>query len=302
MMEVVKKIDIHAHATMFQQYAPVHPVVGLPLVSPEEVLAFYDKLNVEKGILQPMTAPEAQPQVLTSEACKYIVDQHPDRFDWFCGVDPRMMQYSPKSDLSHLLNHYKSLGAKGLGELSAVLPADSLLMDNLFSHCEECELPVMIHIAHKSEGCYGILDDMGLPRIERMLKKHKNMKLIGHSQVFWAEISGTLTEEERAGYPTGKVTEGTLTRLMREYDNLYCDLSAGSGMNALSRDPEFAAKFVEEFSDRIMYGIDICHRTNTHPYKMDAFLTKMVEDGMISFTNYKKIVRENAIRILKLSI
>ena len=300
-MESVKKIDIHAHASAFPQYAPPHPAVGLSMVSAEDGIDFYDKLNIEKGILLPLSAPEAQPQIMTSEACKWIVDQHPDRFDWFCGVDPRMMQYSPKSDLSHLLNHYKALGAKGVGELTATLPADSPMMDNLFHHCEECDMPVMIHIAHKLEDCYGILDDKGLPRIERMLKKHRNMKLIGHSQSFWAEISGTLTEEERSGYPTGKVTEGTLTRLMREYDNLYCDLSAGSGYNAMSRDPEFTARFVEEFADRIMYGVDICHRTNVHPYKMDAFLTKMVQDGYISFTNYKKIVRENAIRILKLS-
>ena len=135
-----------------------------------------------------------------------------------------------------------------------------------------------------------------------MLKKHPKLRIVGHSQPFWAEISGDLTEEKRNGYPTGKVVEGTLTRLMREYDNLYCDLSAGSGSNAMMRDPEHAAKFMAEFSDRIMYACDICAKENTHQYDFDAFLTQMAESGALSMENYKKIVRENAIRVFKLDM
>lgn len=73
-------------------------------------------------------------------------------------------------------------------------------------------------------------------------------------------------------------------------------------MNALRRDPENAARFIEEFSDRILYGCDICATFNRHQYEFDAFLTKMRTDGMISETNYRKIVRENAIRLLKLDL
>ena len=91
-----------------------------------------------------------------------------------------------------------------------------------------------------------------------------------------------------------------MVELMRRYPNLYCDLSAGSGSNALMRDPEFAAKFIEEFSDRLMYACDICHPTNTHPFRFKDFLEKMLDEGKISEENYVKLVRENAIRILKL--
>jgi len=304
-MEIVKKIDIHAHAVAFPEYYPPYLRPGQPVmrfVSVPELLEHYDRLNIEKGLLLPISSPEAQSSPMTSEACKHLTVLYPDRFDWCCNVDPRAGANKASTDLSHFLRHYQSLGAKGVGELTSHLYADDPMTDNLFAHCAELDLPVTIHISPKLGHGYGIVDELGLPRIEKMLKKHPKLRIVGHSQPFWAEISGDLTEEKRNGYPTGKVVEGTLTRLMREYDNLYCDLSAGSGSNAMMRDPEHAAKFMAEFSDRIMYACDICAKENTFQYDFDAFLTQMVQSGALSMENYKKIVRENAIRVFKLDM
>ena len=58
-------------------------------------------------------------------------------------------------------------------------------------------------------------------------------------------------------YCEGKVIPGgKLIEMLRKYPNLYCDLSAGSGCNALKRDPEFAVEFLTEFQDRVLYGRD----------------------------------------------
>ena len=162
-------------------------------------------------------------------------------------------------------------------------------------------MPVTIHIAPKFGDFYGIVDELGLPRLEKMLKKHKKLKIFGHSLLFWSEISGDVTDETRNSYPTGKVTEGRLAELMREYDNLYCDLSATSGSNALMRDPEYAARFIEEFSDRLMYGCDICATFQRFSFAFNDFLDKMYDDKMISAENYYKLVRGNAERLLKLN-
>jgi predicted TIM-barrel fold metal-dependent hydrolase len=198
------------------------------------------------------------------------------------------------------LEHYKALGAKGLGELTSNLYADDPKMENLFFHCVQCDMPVLIHISPKIGYNYGIVDEIGLPRIEKELKKFPDLKLIGHSQPFWAEMSANLTEDMRNDYPKGKVEEGRLPKLMREYGNLYCDLSARSGAYALMRDREYAARFLEEFADRILYGSDVCAATQTFQYDFDAFLDNMVEDGYLSMENYKKIVYENAKKLLKL--
>ncbi len=297
-MEQIKKIDIHAHATAFPQYAAPN-VDGYRMVCAEEIFVYYDRLNIEKGVLLPILSPEATSLPMSNENCKWIADKHPERFVWFCNVDPRAIHNDPGTDLGFLLEHYKRLGARGVGEMTANLYADDPKMDNLFGHCEKAGLPLTIHIAPAPSGYYGIVDDMGLPRLEKMLKKHPDLIVLGHSQPFWAEIS-ECHEEIRNTYPTGKVKEGRLPKLLREYGNLCCDLSAGSAANALMRDREYAARFIEEFADRMYYGCDICATKNDHPYVFNDFLDDMREKGEISEENYRKIVRENAVRLLGL--
>ena len=299
-METVKKIDIHAHAIAFPGLTPAHKGTGQPFLTAGQLIALYDDLGIEKGVLLPIVAPEAQWFIMSSEGAKFLSDQHPDRLAWFCNVDPRAGDNRADSDLGYILEQYKKLGARGLGELTANLYADDPMMDNLFSCCEKLDMPVIIHIAPQAGGYYGIVDDLHLPRIEKMLKKHPGLKLIGHSQVFWSEISADNTDEIRSGYPTGKVTEGRISGLMREYGNLYCDLSAGSGANAMMRDPEFAAGFLTEFSDRIYYGCDICGANTGFAYKLRDFLDQLVADRMISGEVFYKICRGNAEKLLGL--
>ena len=298
-MEQIKKIDIHAHVEPFVEYAPKYQSTGLTKLSPRDLGEFFDKLNIEKGVLLPLISPEAATNTSSNESIKYVTEKNPERFLWFCNVDPRALSNSKDSNLGYLLEHYMSLGAKGVGELTSNLYIDDPKTDNLFGFCAELGLPVTIHIAPKPTGYYGIIDELGLPRLENMLKKHPKLKIFGHSQCFWSEI-GENSEETRNTYPEGKVKNGRLPELLRKYENLYCDLSAGSGANALMRDREHAAGFIEEFSDRLLYGCDLCMKGQTYPFVFDEFLTSMRTSGEISEENYRKIVRENAIRELKL--
>ena len=298
-VNTIKKIDIHVHATAYPKYSP-KVYEGTSKLSAEEIIETYDKLNVEKGVLMALVSPESSSEIITSFDCKSICDKYPDRFLWFMGLDPRMADNSPTADLSKIINYNKALGAKGIGELTAHLYTDDPMMDNLFYHASECDMPVTIHIAPALGDGYGIIDDIGLPRLEKMLKKHKNLKILGHSQCFWSELSSDITEEKRNSYPKGKVNEGRIAFLMRNYEGLYCDFSAGSGLNALRRDPEYTARFIEEFSDRILLGFDMVCPLNTHQYEFDKFLLKMIDDGYLTPENYYKFVRGNAIKLLKL--
>jgi len=296
----MKKIDIHCHVLAFPEYTPHRPN-GEKILSVEQQLKIFDELDIEMGVLLPSVSPEAQWHAIPNELCKLLADKYPDRFTWFCNVDARQGTYNEKSDLGHIVNSYKEMGAKGVGEFMTTLDADHPMMQNLYSSCEQLQMPVLIHIAPQHGDTYGIVDELGLPRIEKVLKKHPDMQLIGHSAAFWGEISNDLTEPMRNDYPTGKITEGRLPFLMREYGNLYCDLSAGSGSNAMMRDPEYAAKFLTEFQDRVYYGNDVCDISNTHQYHFDAFLTKLVTEGMISRDVYEKIIRKNAVKLLCLA-
>ena len=299
-MTKTKKIDVHAHVNAFGDLSPKYSFCDCTLVTPEKLLSAYDKLNIEKGVLLPIVSPEATVRIVTCEECLSVVQKYPDRFIPFCNIDPRQYTNKPDGELEYLLNHYLSLGAKGVGEVTANLYVDDLYMDKLFEVLAKHKLPVTIHISPAVGESYGIVDDAGLPRLEAILKKYPDLKVLGHSQLFWTEISKS-EDGKRELYPKGKVTEGRIAELLRKYPNLYCDVSANSGANAFMRDRDYAKKFIAEFSDRILYGCDICAPgINEFPFVFDAFLDDMLISGDISQENYDKFVRKNAEKLLGL--
>lgn len=292
----VKKIDIHVHSTLHK---------GLPrfdggdYTTPEELRAMYDQMGVEKGVQLPSIGCECRFHEMTNEDAMELVRRYPDTYDWFCNIDPRWGGNAPDTDMSYFIRYFQEQGAKGVGELTANLYMDDPRVDNLFFHCEKCAMPVIFHIGNLG-GDYGLVDELGLPRLERALKKFPKLQFLGHSQKFWAEISGDCTEEQRAGYPQGPVVPGgRVVELMRAYPNLCGDLSAGSGENALMRDPAFGYAFLEEFQDRLYFGTDICDPRNQR--KLSFFLDDAVDRGRISEVCYRKVCRENALALLNRS-
>jgi len=77
---------------------------------------------------------------------------------------------------------------------------------------------------------------------------------------------------------------------------LAAELSAGSGANALTRDCEYAVGFLNEFGDKIMFGTDICAKSNDYPTAQ--FLRGLKSSGKISAGTFEKIARGNAVRLL----
>ena len=293
----IQKIDVHVHSSMWPG-GKIQP--GVVLASCEELMESYRELKVDKAILMPLISPEYRFCVQTNEEMEYLANKYSDTFYWFCNIDPRMGKNSTRTDFSEFLQEYKDRGALGVGEVTANIAMDDSRMEHLFAACAEFDMPVTIHIAHKYGDTYGIYDDLGLPRLEYLLKKYPRLTILGHSQCFWNEIGTDITEENRGGYLTGKVEEGTVVRLMRECPNLYCDLSATSGYNAISRDPEFGYRFIEEFSDRLMYGTDIClPGQKTH---LADWLDESLAAGCITPENYRKICRGNAIKLFNLDL
>jgi hypothetical protein len=88
-----------------------------------------------------------------------------------------------------------------------------------------------------------------------MLKAYPKTTFIGHADAFWANVSEDYRNE--AAYPSGPIRRGGITdRLLGDYANLFGDLSANSGNNALSRDPEFTADFLTRHQDKLLFGSD----------------------------------------------
>ncbi len=292
-MPQIKKIDIHVHTRNGEGIGRIG--TGHPFASPEQLRAMYQELGIGKGVILPALNPECAGRIQSNEEAALLVDQYADLFYWFCNIDPRMGDNNPTSDLSHFLRYYKEMGARGVGEITANLYFDDPLVENLFAHCAKNQLPVLFHIGPQIGNCYGLVDEPGLHRLEKELAKFPELKFIGHSQPFWAEIGTNPTDGQ--GYPTGKVTPGRVVDLMRRYPNLCGDLSAMSGYNALSRDSAFGWRFIEEFQDRLYFGTDIC--TAGEYAKTSFWLDDAVQQGKISEVAYRKVCRDNALQILE---
>ena len=291
-------IDIHVHI------ARNHAAPGLNgryYPTPEEMLGYLDEAGIDMAVVMTRANPECAFRMVPPEDVLEMCALHPKRLIPYCGVDPRMLRNSPEADFRPMLQYYKDCGCKGIGEYIPNIPFDDPYNMNVFRQAAEVELPLTFHISPTIGGNYGCYDDLGLPRLETVLKTFPDLKLFGHSQPFWSEISADVTEETRGGYPKGPVTEGRLVELMRTYPGLHGDLSAGSGLNAISRDPEFGHRFMIEFQDRLFFGTDMCSH-NAADWSEVTYLAEARDTGGISQDVYEKIAWQNAVRVLQLAL
>ena len=284
-----KKLDVHVHLATGEN--------AMGIFDAESRIAFDKFYGVDKCVLLPMAGNEpdspAMPGMMTPDDACQICEKYPDHFVWFCNVTP------DGTDATYQrLKKYKDMGARGVGEFGGLKRFDDPVMDHMFSCCEELGLPILFHMSPNGFN-YGVIDEAGLPLLEKALKAHPDLVFIGHSQPFWFEISeypADLTAEERNIYPTGKVTPGRVPYLLETYPNLYADLSADSGGNALIRDEEYAIEFLTKFQDKLMFGSDICSTEFIYP--LAAYLDSLLHQDKITDEVYVKVCRGNAEKLL----
>jgi len=283
-------IDVHLH------YGRLYVTVDKPLTA-EILIDFMDRNGIQRAILLPIESPEEAHFYVSSELAIEMARAHPDRLIPGCNVDPRIGTCDNTEQIRARLKEYKDAGCKTYGEAMCGLYIDDPRLQRVYAACGEFGLPIIYHIDGRRN-----VDEKGFPRFEQMLKAFPDTVFVGHAQHFWAEISGDFTEEEFGAYPKRPVTPGgAIVRLLRDYANLYADLSARSAYNGITRDPEFGYKFLDEFQDRLFFGTDLCH-----PRELDqtpAMITHLAEglaSGKISEQAIQKICRDNAIRVFDL--
>lgn len=288
-------IDVHGHF----RTVPCFPRKdGSVMPEPWQLIEQYDQLGIEKAVILPNGNPECS---YDGQSVFDIIKEaeKTGRFIPFCNVDPRYINNSPQAPLGQLLGWFRDHGCRGIGEVWANLPFLDPLVQNLFKHVEDVGMPLTFHISPEIGNNYGLYDQPGLPQLEESLRRFPKLKFFGHSQAFWAEIAVLRSPFDRFGYPDYPIEEeGRVVELFRKYPNLYGDLSANSGCNALKRDMEYATKFLNEFQDRLMFGTDICRAWQPAP--LIDLLLDFRKSGVISEAVFKKIARENTIRLLEL--
>src|SRR5690242_6008986 len=103
-------------------------------------------------------------------------------------------------------------------------------------------------------------------------------------------------------YPKGPVTPGGITdRLLSDYPNVYADLSAGSGLNALLRDEDHARAFLGRHQDKLMFGSDCSDSAGTGEQCSGSQCIAALRRLAPSPTVLEKIFHRNAERTLKMT-
>lgn len=295
-------VDFHAHA--YRRPTPF--VTRFPTV--EEVLRRYDAEGIDMGVLLPVVSPE----IYLPQANEDILDmaaRYPDRIIPWCNVDPRALTHSADAPLDRVLRHYRDLGCKGVGEVMLNVPLLDPQVQNLFRHAQDVGLPVTFDGSDRVGGDFGLFDEPGLPQLERTLRRFPNLTLIGHGPIFWCELGRLPTgavrkpaflpdgSQEAWTPPAGPIREeGVVARLLRAYPNLHGELSDAAPY--LAADPDYAGRFLNEFSDRLLMGTDYC--CVGMPFASWDLLRAWRRDGRLSAEVFDRVAGGNARRLLKL--
>jgi predicted TIM-barrel fold metal-dependent hydrolase len=286
-------IDVQAHA--FRRACP-YPNRFATLT---ELLAIYDRNNIRRGCIQALVGPETYlPQ--SNDDIIEMAEQYPDRVIAYCNVHPWALRTSLSGQFGELLRYYRDRGVRGFGEFMPNLEFRDPLVQAVFGQVQDVGFPLCFDMGIALNHHYGLYDDPGLPQLEQSLQRFDRLVFQGHGPPFWAEIARLQSPGDRAIYPRYPVNEeGAVPRLMRKYPNLWGDLSAGSGFNALDRDHAYAVRFLNEFQDRLMFGTDICSPAQLE-IPLIGLLQKFRAEGQISEDVFRKIAHGNATRLLKL--
>ena len=174
--------------------------------------------------------------------CYLFACQHRKEFRFGACAVPDMRDAIPE------LEKYLKLGAVVIGELKFGVECDSPEMQKIYQLAQTYNVPVLMHWQYK-------MYNYGFERFYKMLEKYPKVNFIGHAQTWWANIDKNNNQSDL--YPTGPVTPGGITdRYLSDYANMYGDLSAGSGLNALTRDESQARQFLERHQNKLVYGSD----------------------------------------------
>lgn len=295
-------IDIHTHVADLREPAAAERTG----VTFDKLIARLDDEGIDKAVLLPMpvtaeSTPLRQMFYEWPDPLSQVREglRRSDRLIVFGSLDPRQGGNRADTDFSWALEQFGEMGCVGIGEVTANLEADDARVVNMFRQCGRWGLPVTIHGTARGAPGYGLIDDIGSPRLARLLDQIPDTVVLGHGPGFWAEIGPLSTLAEKAAYPKGPIDEeGSLWGLLREHRNLHCDISAYSGHNALTRDEGAGVRFLNEFQDRVLFGTDVCFGDARGRMPHLATLLRFLSAGELTEQAFEQITYGNALRVL----
>jgi predicted TIM-barrel fold metal-dependent hydrolase len=218
-----------------------------------------------------------------------------------------------KPDATQVLRKAISDGAVSIGELKFHLALDSPEMRRVYDIAAEMRVPVMMHIQNFPHFAGELPYNTGYDQFDKILRAYPKTNFIGHGDLFWANISADVPTDR--GYPSGPIKPGGLSdKWLSDFPNFFADMSANSGNNALSRDPEFSRGFVTRHQDKLIFGSDcscvdgkgggVSQNNNPEAKRLEgkcvARATLELSKQLASPEVFRKITWTNGVRVFRI--
>lgn len=228
-----------------------------------------------------------QARALGNEACYRFAAVHRNAFRFGANEVPDIEGATDE------VERYLRRGGVVIAEQKFGVACDSPAMQKIYELARAFDVPVLLHWQHK-------MYNYGFERFHRMLEKYPTVRFLGHAQTWWANIDRDHADQSVL-YPKGPVTRGGLTdRYLSDYSNMYGDLSAGSGLNALTRDEDFTRDFLTRHQDKLVYGSDCSDLDGTGPKCQGAQTIAAIRRLAASHAIERKLLHGNAKRLFRL--
>jgi len=289
--------DLRAAAA--EPIADIHQHTHYHARSNEDLLHHQKAMGVTHTILLPAGSEIARPSTHAgrsnglaaraggNETVLAVAREHPG--EYFFGAN----EITDLEGARASVEKYLKLGAKVIGEQKFGVECDSPQSFELYALAQDYGVPVLLHFQH---GTY----NLGFERFGKVLEKFPRVNFIGHAQTWWANIDAA-HPDQKILYPKGPVTPGGLTdRYLRDYPNMFGDLSAGSGLNALTRDEEHTRGFLDRHQDKLMFGSDCQDAEGSGEKCIGAQTMAVVRRLASSKAAERKLLFGNAQRVFRL--
>jgi predicted TIM-barrel fold metal-dependent hydrolase len=270
-----------------------HLHIDLRGYTEEKLLSHLSKNRIDRAWI--LSWEEENPQFthyfhVSKDRILEICDKYPDKFIPFYAPDPG------RKDIDEKLKILNASGFKGVGELKVVMQWKDEAIERLLKgmtqkvlifhmqdkryYSSSVSVKQKILRDFKNERFTGamkkligksvrsgLFDDeekklkyfpgylSDFDGLEMRLNQFPNISFIAHAWLFWSNIDGNYSTYRNLDKRKIK-SRGIIWNLLENYPNLHCDISAGSGWNALTRDRSVARKFLETFSEKILFGTD----------------------------------------------
>ena len=278
-------IDIHQHMN-YHKRADEHllahqKAMGITTTIILPAGTYVDRPSTHNGKSNGLAA-----QCATTEAAFDFAKAHADAYLWAAN-EVTDLDTAPSE-----IEKWLKLGACMIGEQKFMVECDSPESQKLYALAADYHVPILLHFQHQTY-------NLGYERFHTMLAKFPKTNFIGHAQAFWGNIDKN--HDQKVNYPKGTITPGGITdRYLADYPNMFADMSAGSGLLALTRDEAHTTKFFERHQDKILYGSDCADHLGRGPGCQGAQTIAAIRKLAPNKTVERKILFENSRKLFRL--